>query len=229
MDTWLANPKIPADLKDTVPTDADLILVSHGHFDHSGSAPDLLKASVKPNAQILAIYEIADFFVKKREVPEAKIGRYNIGGTKELDFCSVTLVHADHSSGCPGDDHLIEGGASAGYVISTPVGIFYHAGDTGVFGDMAIISELYKPDFLMLPIGGNFTMGPREAAYAVAKLLLSGKIVIPMHFGTFPLLTGNVADFEKFLAQFSDEFKREAVKVVDPHIMLEAPVAIRDL
>ena len=93
----------------------------------------------------------------------------------------------------------------------------YHAGDTNVFGDMGIIDQLYKPTHLLLPIGGHFTMGPREAALAVARYLKQAQVVIPMHFATLPLLKGTVEEFEKHLEIMSAEFSRDAIKVVDPH------------
>jgi L-ascorbate metabolism protein UlaG (beta-lactamase superfamily) len=88
--------------------------------------------------------------------------------------------------------------------------------------DMDIINGLYKPSHLLLPIGGHFTMGPREAAYAISRFLTHGKVVIPMHYGTFPLLKGTVADLEKHLELFASEFKRDAIKVVDPHTIKES-------
>mmetsp|Transcript_12899 Transcript_12899/g.12790 ORF Transcript_12899/g.12790 Transcript_12899/m.12790 type:complete len:135 (+) Transcript_12899:322-726(+) len=133
----------------------------------------------------------------------------NKGGTVDFGFVKITMVSADHSSGCMTADGLVEGGAPAGFVIRALDFSIYHAGDTNVFGDMQIINDLYKPTHLLLPIGGNFTMGPEEAAFAVAKFLKHAQTVIPMHFATFPLLTGTVEDFLKFLAKFSAEFARE--------------------
>ena len=123
----------------------------------------------------------------------------NKGGTQTVDGFKVTMVHADHSCGIQEEDgSIIYGGEAVGYVIEFPGGLkLYHAGDTNVFGDMHIIRELYAPDVAMLPIGDHFTMGPREVAYACQ--LLRPKVVIPMHFGTFPLLTGTPGELKSQL------------------------------
>ena len=222
IDTWLGNPLLPEDVKAAVPDDADLIMATHGHFDHSGSCPDLLKNSKKEGAKIICNYEIAQYFTKTHGVPEGAICGMNKGGTLDFGFCTVTMVSADHSSGCLADHGLVVGGEAAGFVITAHDFAIYHAGDTNVFGDMSIISELYAPTHVLIPIGGHFTMGPNEAAYAVAKFLLSAKIVIPMHFGTFPLLKGTVEEFNKCLEKWSDEYKREPVKVINPHTLIAA-------
>jgi L-ascorbate metabolism protein UlaG (beta-lactamase superfamily) len=122
----------------------------------------------------------------------------NKGGTQQIDDIKVTMVHADHSCGIQDGDQLIYGGEACGYVIEFDNGIkIYHAGDTNVFGDMAIIRELYSPEIAMLPIGDHYTMGPREAAYACN--LLKPSTVIPMHFGTFPILTGSPHQLSKLV------------------------------
>ena len=107
-------------------------------------------------------------------------------------------MHADHSCGITDGDQIVYGGEACGYVIEFSNGVkIYHAGDTNVFGDMAIIRDLYAPEIVMIPIGDHYTMSPREAAYACS--LLKPKTVIPMHFGTFPVLTGRPADLQKLL------------------------------
>ena len=200
-----------------IPDDADLILVTHGHFDHSGSAPDLAKTSKKPNVKVVSNYEIGTFFKQFHGIGDDKFVGLNKGGQVDFGFVNVQMVSADHSSGCLHDGNMHVGGEPAGFVISAHNFSIYHGGDTNVFGDMEIVDYLYKPTHALIPIGGHFTMGPREAAFAIAKLLRNVKVVIPMHFGTFPLLKGNIPDFEKHLQTFTAEFKREAVKVVDPH------------
>ena len=167
-----------------------------------------------------------NYFGKHHSVPEDKMVGMNKGGTVDLGFCTVTMVSADHSSGCMTDHGLVVGGEAAGFVIKAHDFGIYHAGDTNVFGDMSIISELYEPTHALIPIGGHFTMGPEEAAYAIAKFLTSVKHIIPMHFGTFPLLKGTVADFEKFLEKWGTEYKRGDVKVHDPHTMLKEATAL---
>jgi L-ascorbate metabolism protein UlaG (beta-lactamase superfamily) len=178
IDPWLDAPTYPPELKEKegdIPKDADLILVTHGHFDHASSAPDLLKASVKNDAKIACIFEIGQYYSKWKDVPDAKILFMNKGGTCKLDMCRITMVSADHSSSCGfvgrDQEQIFDGGAAAGWVVRFTVNnenySIYHAGDTGIFGDMGLINELYKPTTVLLPIGGNFTMGPEEAAFAV--------------------------------------------------------------
>ena len=142
-DTWLQNPLIPEEFKAGVPDDADLILVTHGHFDHSASAPDLAKSSKKPDVKIISNYEIGSYFQKHHSVPEGKVTGMNKGGTVDFGFCTVTMVSADHSSGCMTDHGMVEGGHPAGFVLRALDFSIYHAGDTNVFTGMSIIDELY--------------------------------------------------------------------------------------
>jgi L-ascorbate metabolism protein UlaG (beta-lactamase superfamily) len=124
----------------------------------------------------------------------------NKGGTQTVGGdVKVTMVHANHSSGAEDGGQIIYAGEPCGYVIEFANGVkIYHAGDTNVFGDMAIIRDLYAPDVALLPIGDHYTMSPREAAYACN--LLKPKAVVPMHFGTFPLLTGTPAELKKLVS-----------------------------
>lgn len=115
-------------------------------------------------------------------------------GTADFDFVQVTMTSADHSSSCGFADDGVPhySGGAAGFVIRLGNGLsVYHAGDTGVFGDMKIIQDLYKPSHVLIPIGGNFTMGPEEAAYALKHFFTGSSVVIPMHYMTFPLLKGD--------------------------------------
>jgi L-ascorbate metabolism protein UlaG (beta-lactamase superfamily) len=135
---------------------------------------------------VVAIYELANYAANKGVVHT--IGM-NLGGTVQLDDVAVTMVEAKHSAGAEDEAGTHYVGVAAGYVLSIAGGpVLYHAGDTAVFGDMQLIRELYAPQVVMLPIGGHFTMGPREAALAVR--FLTPKTVLPLHFGTFPPLTG---------------------------------------
>ena len=123
----------------------------------------------------------------------------NKGGSQTVAGVKATMVHAVHSCGIQEDDgSIVYGGEACGYVLELPGGVkVYHAGDTNVFGDMAIIRELYAPEIVMLPIGDLFTMSPREAAYACK--LLQPKYVIPMHYGTFPPLIGRPSQLKELL------------------------------
>jgi L-ascorbate metabolism protein UlaG (beta-lactamase superfamily) len=191
IDPWVkGNPKYPPSEKEF--KKIDVMLCTHGHGDHIGDAVELAK---KYDPKIVAIPELATWLQKKGAKQTLPM---NKGGTQAVDDIKVTMVQAQHSSGIEDGDAIIYGGEPCGYVIEFENSIkIYHAGDTNVFGDMRIIHEIYVPDIVMLPIGDHYTMGPREAAYACG--LLKAKTVIPMHFGTFPQLTGTPAELRKLL------------------------------
>jgi L-ascorbate metabolism protein UlaG (beta-lactamase superfamily) len=184
IDPWMTgNPVAPESLQD--PGDVDLILLSHGHSDHTGDVIRLAKD--KSPAAVICMIELGDYLGSKGV---ENIMGGNKGGTLSAEGVSVTLTHAFHSSSYGEEDGtIVYTGEPAGLIITLENGYrIYFAGDTTVFGDMALIGELYKPDLAMLPIGDFFTMGPMEAAKAVE--LLGVKHVLGMHYGTFPLLTG---------------------------------------
>jgi len=143
----------------------------------------------------VGIFELCAWMEKKGV---KQISPMNKGGTQKVGDLRVTMVHAEHSCGIQDGDQIIYGGEACGYVMEFENGVkIYHAGDTCVFGDMQIIRELYAPEIVMLPIGDHFTMSPREAAYACG--LLKPRTVIPMHFGTFPVLTGTPGELKKLV------------------------------
>lgn len=186
------NPKTPPEMK-TVDK-ADLILVTHGHGDHVG---DTVSMAEKTNAKVVVIPELGRYLAKKGV--KNVIGM-NKGGTYTSHGIAITMVHATHSSSATEGDQIIYTGDPAGFVIRLENGFtMYHAGDTGLFSDMKLIGELYKPELSLLPIGSHYTMDPKEATYA-AKLLGS-KYVIPMHYGTFPVLTGTAEEFLKLMKE----------------------------
>lgn len=201
IDPWVdGNPACPDETKalDTV----DIMLITHAHFDHVGDAVSLANAH-KPD--VVAIFEVCQWLEGQGV---ANCVGMNKGGTVEINGLKATMVEAQHSAALTdADGRLIYGGEPAGFVLELETGLkVYHAGDTNVFSDMAIIRDLYEPELVMLPIGSVFTMGPREAAYACD--LLKPKVVIPMHHGTFPLLSGKPKDFK-------DLVKDKELKVVD--------------
>jgi L-ascorbate metabolism protein UlaG (beta-lactamase superfamily) len=189
-DPFLDNPKAPPGLVNSVP--ADLILVSHAHGDHVGNAVEVAR---RTGATIVAIYELTSHL--KRLGAGNTVG-LNKGGTVTVSGISVTMVDAKHSSDAEWEGRPVPAGDPAGFVVALENGIrLYHAGDTDVFGDMRLISELHKPSVVFLPIGDLYTMGPASAAMACK--LLKPRVIVPMHYGTFPALTGTPADFRKML------------------------------
>jgi L-ascorbate metabolism protein UlaG (beta-lactamase superfamily) len=191
IDPWImGNPACPVAEKNV--KKVDVMLCTHGHGDHIGDAVEIAK---KHAPKVVGIPELVGWLEKKGVKQTAMM---NKGGTQTVGDIKVTMVHADHSCGIQDGDELVYGGEACGYVVEFSNGLkIYHAGDTNVFGDMAIIRELYAPDVAMLPIGDHFTMGPREAAYACN--LLKAKTVIPMHFATFPVLTGTPSALQKLV------------------------------
>jgi L-ascorbate metabolism protein UlaG (beta-lactamase superfamily) len=188
IDPWVMNnPRCPKELKNV--ERLDVIFATHGHSDHIG---DLVELGKKHKPEIVAIFELAMWLGKKGL--GKSIRPMSKGGTQTVGEFSVTMTHAFHSSSVEDGDDMLYAGEAAGLIIRMPGGFtVYHAGDTAVFGDMKLIGDLYQPDVAMLPIGDNFTMGPREAALAVK--FLGVKEVIPMHYATFPQLTGTPEEF----------------------------------
>lgn len=178
----MSNPLCPAELKKL--TRLDAIFLTHAHTDHSA---DLLALAREFKPKIAAIFETYLWIESKKTGAECL--PMSKGGTQTLLEWTVTMTHAFHSNSIEDNGQRIYAGEPAGLIIRLPGGpTLYHAGDTAVFGDMKLIAELYKPDLVALPIGDVFTMGPREAAVAIR--LLGATHVIPIHYATFPMLTG---------------------------------------
>jgi L-ascorbate metabolism protein UlaG (beta-lactamase superfamily) len=183
IDPWVTgNPVVPEGLQDPGP--ADVFLLTHGHSDHIGDVAAL--AERHSPAAVVAMLEVGTYLEGKGV---ANVIGFNKGGTVEVEGIKFTMVPAGHSSSIEDDGQIVYLGESIGYVITLENGYrIYHAGDTCVFGDMALIGRLYKPDAAILPIGDFYTMGPFEAAEAIR--LIGVKKVIPTHYGTFGALTG---------------------------------------
>ncbi len=195
IDPWFSNPMSP---KDQSAVDrCDVMLVTHGHFDHTG---DMLPIASRTRPVWPAIHEMDLWLHRNYAHADGVIGM-NKGGTVEAAGLQVTMVPADHSAGdwnAAGETTLYLG-EPAGFVVELENGFrLYHAGDTTVTGDLRLIGELYRPDLAMLPIGGHYTMGPREAALAIE--MLGVRDVLPLHYGTFPVLTGTPAQLRDELA-----------------------------
>lgn len=197
IDPWvMGNPMCP-DSEKTF-SKVDVMLCTHGHFDHIGDAVEIAR---KYDPVVVGIFELCTWLQKKGV---RQIAPMNKGGTQQVGDIKVTMTHALHSCGIQDGDQIVYGGEACGYVIEFANGLrFYHAGDTAVFKDMELIRDLYEPQIAMLPIGDHFTMSPREATYACG--LLRPKVVIPMHFGTFPLLTGTPFELRKDVDTFGIE------------------------
>ena len=205
LDPWVeGNPRCPKSNQDIGPL--DMMLISHGHFDHIGDAVAIGRETA---AQAVCVFETANWLGGKGIKNTAPM---NKGGTMTESGIKITMVHADHSCGITDGDQIIYGGEAAGYVITLENGYkIYHTGDTAVFGDMALIGQIYAPDLVLLPIGDRFVMSPLEAAHACR--LLNAKHVIPMHFATFPLLTGTP---EAFRAELDNLDLQTQVTVLEP-------------
>jgi len=191
IDPWLtSNPSCPDSLKK--PGKVDLILVSHGHFDHMD---DLVNVARESGAPVVGIFELCDWLGRKGLQNASPM---NKGGSQEIAGLRVTMTDARHSSGYFDNGQMVYMGEPAGYVIRLENGrVIYYSGDTCLFGDMRLIGEMYKPEIAFLPIGDRFTMDPAAAAKACE--FLGVRQVVPMHWGTFPLLTGTPADLKKFV------------------------------
>ncbi|MCW5733283.1 MAG: metal-dependent hydrolase [Enhydrobacter sp.] len=204
IDPWIMGAtKIPPELKDLGKIGkVDLILVTHGHGDHLGDAMEISKTN---NAPIWGPAGMNQALATLGKMPANLVPRMNKGGTIEpFPGVKITMTHAEHSSEMilkdeHGKDTSYAAGEPVGFIIQLENGFkIWHMGDTGVFGDMKWIGEYYKPDLILIPIGGHFVMDPKDAAYAT-KELIKPKMAWPMHYASNPMLKGTPAEFKAAL------------------------------
>ncbi|MCB1035360.1 MAG: metal-dependent hydrolase [Acidobacteria bacterium] len=189
LEPWVdGNPSCPDHLKSFERLDA--VLITHAHGDHMGDAVELAKRH-RPK-KVVATYEICQWLTSNGVENASGM---NLGGSQDVLGMKVSMVRADHSSGLIDGPAIFDGGIASGFVVKLPGGYtFYHAGDTALFSDMQLIGELYRPELAFLPIGDLFTMDPQQAARACR--FLGVREVIPVHWGTFPVLTGTPDQLE---------------------------------
>lgn len=194
IDPWLRdNPACPKELKE--PPRCDFVALTHGHGDHTDDVPRLIDAF---DPHVIAAVELCQ--VIGRDKPKARFAPMNIGGTQTIDGVRFSLTRAYHSSSIDLETGPVYTGMPCGVVVDVDgLAPFYHAGDTDVFGDMRLIAELLTPKIAALPIGDHFTMGPAGAAYAARLLDPAG--IIPIHYGTFPMLHGTPEAFREALPE----------------------------
>ncbi|WP_407356230.1 metal-dependent hydrolase [Methanolobus sp. WCC5] len=173
----------------------DVIAVTHGHRDHLGDAVSIAK---RTSCTVICIHELSRY-LKSKSVNTLGM---NIGGTVDFEGILFTMTDARHSSSIDEAGQGIDGGRAAGFVIKAGDVSVYHAGDTGLFGDMELISRLYHPDVAILPIGGRYTMDARDAALAVG--MLRPRIAIPMHYNTFDVISQDPNIFLTYVKTVSD-------------------------
>ncbi|CAN5922467.1 metal-dependent hydrolase [soil metagenome] len=216
IDPWLTNPTNPTGKDDVKTINADLILITHCHFDHVGDANDIAK---RTRAKLVATFDLGNAIVSAG-YPKDGFGMDtggNFGGTITMldGEVAVTFVPAVHSSNVGEAPNVKPGGNPGGFIVAIKGGpTLYHTCDTDLFGDMAQIAKFARVDLMLACIGDHFTMGPDRAAEAVK--LVKPKQVAAMHYGTFPALTGTPADFAKALKKAGAGAKLVELKIGTP-------------
>jgi L-ascorbate metabolism protein UlaG (beta-lactamase superfamily) len=188
---WTGNPTHPEGYEEDLER-IDYIVLTHGHDDHIG---DSARLAQKYDATVVAMFEICMYLAGQGVT---KLEPMNIGGTVRAGDLAFSMVHALHSSAIIKDGLPVTMGDPAGFVIKTPERAVYHTGDTEIFSDMALIQRIHKPTVGLISIGDRFTMGPETAAIACNELL-DLELIVPIHWGTFDLLSGRPEHFEQLV------------------------------
>jgi L-ascorbate metabolism protein UlaG (beta-lactamase superfamily) len=184
----------PAATVRSTQVEPDFIAVTHGHFDHLG---DTVRIARRTGCRVACIHELSQYLRSRGVLTEGM----NIGGSIKLGDIVLTMTDACHSSSIDEAGHSFDGGMAAGFIIRVGDVCIYHAGDTGLFRDMQMIGDLYKPDVAIIPIGGRYTMDAQDAALAVG--MLRPKVAIPMHYNTYDRISQDPSVFTSYVKKVS--------------------------
>ena len=184
----------PAATVRSIQVEPDFIAVTHGHFDHLG---DTVRIARRTGCRVACIHELSQYLRSRGVLTEGM----NIGGSIKLGDIVLTMTDACHSSSIDEAGHSFDGGKAAGFIIRVGDVCIYHAGDTGLFRDMQLIGDLYKPDVAIIPIGGRYTMDAHDAALAVG--MLRPKVAIPMHYNTYDRISQDPSIFTSYVKKVS--------------------------
>lgn len=225
VDPWIANPANPTGKQDLAKiAQADLILVSHGHFDHVGDSAEIAK---RTGAKLVSTFDLGNALVAYRGFPAKQAGMDTLGNfggelsllDGEVQVAFIPAVHSSDVAYAHGKTETPQtAGNPGGFLITVKNGpTIYHTGDTDVFGDMALVPHFRKVDVMLACIGGHFTMGPERAAEAVKQV--GAPKVVPMHYGTFPLLKGTPEALSQALLKRKIPAQVQVMKIGQPQVL----------